>query len=79
MPRRTGALLNFIRPFLAMAMIEQAHHCSSGLTKTFFDLIEEYLTGVTLRSRAAENRTLELGWRDGQTAALTPRRTGVVL
>ena len=58
-PRRTGALLNFIRPFLAMAMIEQAHHCSSGLTKTFFDQVEEYLTWVTLRSRAAENRTLE--------------------
>ena len=27
--------LDFIRPFLAMTMPEQAHHCSSGLTKTF--------------------------------------------
>lgn len=26
----------FYAPFLAMAMIEQAHHCSSGLTKTLF-------------------------------------------
>ena len=25
--------LDFIRPFLAMTMPEQAHHCSSGLTK----------------------------------------------
>ena len=58
-----------------MAMIEQAHHCSSGLTKTFFDLAGEYRADVwggglmphrtgadfegTLRSRAAENGTLE--------------------
>ena len=27
--------LDFILRFLAMAMTEQAHHCSSGLTKTF--------------------------------------------
>ena len=27
--------LDFIRPFLAMTMPEQAHHCSSGLTKPF--------------------------------------------
>ena len=29
--------LDFIRPFLAMTMPEQAHHCSSGLTKPFAD------------------------------------------
>ena len=28
-------MLDFILRFLAMAMTEQAHHCSSGLTKTF--------------------------------------------
>ena len=27
--------LDFIRPFLAMTIPEQAHHCSSGLTKPF--------------------------------------------
>ena len=27
--------LDFILRFLAMALTEQAHHCSSGLTKTF--------------------------------------------
>ena len=29
--------LDFIRPFLAMTMPEQAHHCSFGLTKQFAD------------------------------------------
>ena len=29
--------LDFIRPFLVMIMTEQAHHCSSGLTKPFAD------------------------------------------
>ena len=32
---RYEKLLDFILRFLAMAMTEQAHHCSSGLTKTF--------------------------------------------
>ena len=41
--------LDFIRPFLAMAMLKQAWHRSSGLTKTFFDLLiqqtlKSYLT-----------------------------------
>ena len=34
--------LDFIRPFLAMTMPEQAHHCSSGLTKTL-DFILRFL------------------------------------
>ena len=32
---RYEKLLDFILRFLAMTMTEQAHHCSSGLTKTF--------------------------------------------
>lgn len=33
--------IHFHAPFLAMAMIEQAHHCSSGLTKTLdFDTFD---------------------------------------
>ena len=28
-------ILDFVLRFLAMAMIEQAHHCSFGLTKTY--------------------------------------------
>ena len=35
-------MLDFILRFLAMAMIEQAHHCSSGLTKTL-DFILRFL------------------------------------
>ena len=35
LPIRRNHPLDFIRPFLAMTMPEQAHHCSSGLTKPF--------------------------------------------
>ena len=34
--------------FLAMAMTEQAHHCSSGLTKTFLDKELDGLSHVLL-------------------------------
>ena len=34
---RYEKLLDFILRFLAMTMTEQAHHCSSGLTKPFAD------------------------------------------
>ena len=61
------ALLNFIRPFLAMAMIEQAHHCSSGLTKTFFDLVEEYRGRGDAPQPSCGEQDLRAGM-DGQTA-----------
>ena len=40
--------LDFILRFLAMAMTEQAHHCSSGLTKTFtcVQLSDTYLSAT---------------------------------
>ena len=40
--------LGFILRFLAMAMTEQAHHCSSGLTKTFLDKELDGLSHVLL-------------------------------
>ena len=36
-PVQPDCPLDFIRPFLAMTMPEQAHHCSSGSTKPFAD------------------------------------------
>ena len=35
LPIQRNHPLDFIRPFLAMTIPEQAHHCSSGLTKPF--------------------------------------------
>ena len=60
-------------PFLAMAMTEQAHHCSSGLTKTFtcVQLSNTYLS-ATLTTAAFPTAAACRGF-DASACTPTPR------
>ena len=65
--------LDFILRFLAMAMTEQAHHCSSGLTKTFtcVQLSNTYLS-ATLTTAAFPTAAACRGF-DASACTPTPR------
>ena len=64
---------SFHAPFLAMAMTEQAHHCSSGLTKTFtcVQLSNTYLS-ATLTTAAFPTTAACRGF-DASACTPTPR------